>query len=76
MNNSDLFTSSPRRPHHFVTMAISSEQEALIGQVFEAYLSEHHSDDILQVIEDDNEETHQPVVVNAMTLFEENMEVI
>lgn len=57
-------------------MAISSEQEALIGRVFEAYLTEHHHDDILLVIEDANEETHQPVVVNAMTLFEANMEVM
>ncbi|XP_071334463.1 DNA helicase MCM9 isoform X3 [Trachinotus anak] len=62
------------RSHDF-SMLISLEQEALIGRVFEAYLKEHHHGDILQLIEDTNEETHQPVVVNAMTLFEANMEV-
>ncbi|XP_045916789.1 DNA helicase MCM9 isoform X2 [Micropterus dolomieu] len=56
-------------------MLISPEQEALIGRVFETYLREHHHGDILQRIADTNEETHHPVVVNAMTLFEANMEV-
>ena len=56
-------------------MLINSEQEALIGRVFETYLTEHHHGDILQLIADANEETHHPVVVNAMTLFESNMEV-
>jgi len=62
------------RSHRF-TMLISPEQKALIGRVFETYLTEHHHDDILQFITDTNEETHHPVVVNAMTLFEANMEV-
>ncbi|KAM4632879.1 DNA helicase MCM9 [Polymixia lowei] len=56
-------------------MLMSPEQEALIGQVFEAYVTEHHHGDILQIITDSNEDTHHPVVVNAMTLFEANMEV-
>ncbi|XP_028253437.1 DNA helicase MCM9 isoform X2 [Parambassis ranga] len=56
-------------------MLISPEQEALMGRVFESYLMEHHQGDILQLITDTNEETHLPVVVNAMTLFEANMEV-
>lgn len=56
-------------------MLISPEQEALIGRVFENYLTEHHHGDILQLFADTNEETHHPVVVNAMTLFEANMEV-
>ncbi|XP_053301649.1 DNA helicase MCM9 isoform X5 [Pleuronectes platessa] len=56
-------------------MLINSEQEALIGLVFETYLTEHHHGDILQLIADANEETHHPVLVNAMTLFETNMEV-
>ncbi|AWP19526.1 putative DNA helicase MCM9 [Scophthalmus maximus] len=56
-------------------MLISPEQEALIGRVFETYLTEHHHGDILQLIAYASEETHQAVVVNAMTLFEANMEV-
>ncbi|XP_034756409.1 DNA helicase MCM9 isoform X2 [Etheostoma cragini] len=56
-------------------MLISPDQEALIGRVFEAYLTEYHHGDILHLIEDTTEETHRPVVVNAMTLFEANMEV-
>ncbi|XP_036942594.1 DNA helicase MCM9 isoform X2 [Acanthopagrus latus] len=56
-------------------MMISPEQEALIGRVFETYLTDHHHGDILQLIADTDEETHRPVVVNAMTLFEANMEV-
>ncbi|XP_034555269.1 DNA helicase MCM9 [Notolabrus celidotus] len=56
-------------------MLISPEQEALIGRVFDAYLTEHHHDDILQLFSDAEEETRHSVVVNAMTLFEANMEV-
>lgn len=59
-----------------VTMLISPEQEALIGQAFDSYLIEYHHGDILQLIADVSEEDHQSVVVNAMTLFEANMEVI
>lgn len=59
-------------------MLISPEQEALIDRVFETYLTDHHHNDILQLIEEteDDEDTHRPLVVNAMTLFEANMEVI
>ncbi|XP_039882681.1 DNA helicase MCM9 isoform X1 [Simochromis diagramma] len=58
-------------------MLISPEQEALIDRVFETYLTDHHHNDILQLIEEteDNEDTHRPLVVNAMTLFEANMEI-
>ncbi|XP_029281571.1 DNA helicase MCM9 [Cottoperca gobio] len=56
-------------------MLISPDQEALIGRVFETYLSEHHHGDILHLLADTDEDTHCPVVVNAMTLFEANMEV-
>ncbi len=56
-------------------MAISPEQEALIERVFESYLTEHHRVDLLQLVADTSEETHRPVVINAMTLFEANMEV-
>ncbi|KAM9356307.1 DNA helicase MCM9 [Pholidichthys leucotaenia] len=56
-------------------MSISPEQEALIGRMFETYLMEHHHSEILQLLTDADEETHRPVVVNAMTLFEANMEV-
>lgn len=56
-------------------MAMTPEQEALICRVFDTYLSEHHHDDILLLLDDDGDETHHPVVVNAMTLFEANMEV-
>lgn len=58
------------------TMFISPEEEALIGRVFENYLTEHHHGDILQLSTDVNEDTHRSVVVNAMTLFEANMEVL
>uniref|UniRef100_A0A8C4ZH24 DNA helicase MCM9 n=1 Tax=Gadus morhua TaxID=8049 RepID=A0A8C4ZH24_GADMO len=47
----------------------------LIGQMFEAYVTEHHSDDILNIVTEACEDTHHPIVINAMTLFEANMEV-
>lgn len=57
-------------------MSISPEEKALIAQVFKTYLTEHHHEDILQLIGDEAaEETHHPVFVNAMTLFEASMEV-
>ncbi|XP_038126455.1 DNA helicase MCM9 [Cyprinodon tularosa] len=56
-------------------MLINPEEEALIGRVFETYLAEHHQDELLQLLTDINEDSHRSVVVNAMTLFEANMEV-
>uniref|UniRef100_A0AAQ5YKQ4 DNA helicase MCM9 n=1 Tax=Amphiprion ocellaris TaxID=80972 RepID=A0AAQ5YKQ4_AMPOC len=56
-------------------MMIGPEQEALIGRVFESYLTEHHHGDLLQLSGGPPEEIHRPVVVNAMTLFETSMEV-
>ncbi|XP_061785879.2 DNA helicase MCM9 [Nerophis lumbriciformis] len=56
-------------------MAISAEQEALISQMFEAYVAEYHHDVIVQLFSDNSEDIHQPLVINAMTLFEANMEI-
>uniref|UniRef100_A0A8C5EN17 MCM9 N-terminal domain-containing protein n=1 Tax=Gouania willdenowi TaxID=441366 RepID=A0A8C5EN17_GOUWI len=54
---------------------LSPEQVTLIDRVFESYLTEHHGGDINQLIANGHEQTHHTVVVNAMTLFEANMEV-
>ncbi|KAJ8396236.1 hypothetical protein AAFF_G00021030 [Aldrovandia affinis] len=56
-------------------MSMSPEQVALIGQVFESYVIEYHRSDILHILQEPDEDAHYPVVVNAMTLFEANMEV-
>ncbi|KAG7460988.1 hypothetical protein MATL_G00204800 [Megalops atlanticus] len=56
-------------------MALTAEQVVMIGQVFESYVTEHHSGDILHILAEPDEDGHYPVVVNAMTLFEANMEV-
>ena len=61
--------------HTSSSMSINPTQKDLIAQVFEAYVAEHHRGDILDVVPDACEDTHHPVVVNAMTLFEANMEV-
>ncbi|XP_005389182.1 PREDICTED: DNA helicase MCM9 [Chinchilla lanigera] len=54
---------------------MNSDQVALVGQVFESYVSEYHRSDIVLILKADDEDVHYPVVVNAMTLFETNMEV-
>ncbi|KAK7907018.1 hypothetical protein WMY93_015630 [Mugilogobius chulae] len=54
---------------------LSSEEESLIRGVFKNYVLEHHSDDIAQVIAEAEVHTHHAVVINAMNLFEANMEV-
>ncbi|KAK7133851.1 hypothetical protein R3I94_015644 [Phoxinus phoxinus] len=54
---------------------LSPDQVSLIGLVFETYVMEHHKNDVLQIFQEASEDTHYPVVVNAMTLFEDNMEV-
>ncbi|XP_033847326.1 DNA helicase MCM9 [Periophthalmus magnuspinnatus] len=54
---------------------LSSEEEALIRSVFKNYVLEHHSEDITQVITEADVHTHHPIIVNAMNLFEANMEV-
>lgn len=56
-------------------MVLSAEQVNLIGQVFESYVLEHHRDDILGILRELDDEAHYPVVVDALTLFETNMEV-
>lgn len=56
-------------------MMLSPDQVSLIGLVFETYVMEHHKNDILQIFQEASEDSHYPVVVNAMTLFEDNMEV-
>lgn len=56
-------------------MVLSAEQVALIGQVFESYVLEHHRDDLLGILREADDEAHYPVVVDAMTLFEANMEI-
>lgn len=56
-------------------MSLSPEQEAVIGRVFESYLTDHHGDDIQRLSTSPGENVHRAVLVNAMTLFEANMEV-
>ncbi|XP_004422321.1 PREDICTED: DNA helicase MCM9 [Ceratotherium simum simum] len=51
------------------------DQVTLVGQVFESYVSEYHKNDILLILKERDEDAHYPVVVNAMTLFETNMEI-
>ncbi|XP_012594574.1 DNA helicase MCM9 [Microcebus murinus] len=54
---------------------MNNDQVALVGQVFESYVSEYHKNDILLILKERDEDAHYPVVVNAMTLFETNMEI-
>nr|XP_006626499.1 PREDICTED: DNA helicase MCM9 isoform X3 [Lepisosteus oculatus] len=56
-------------------MLLSAEQVALVGNVFELYVKEHHKNHIVRILEECEEDGHRSVVVNAMTLFEANMEV-
>ncbi|XP_029452280.1 DNA helicase MCM9 isoform X2 [Rhinatrema bivittatum] len=56
-------------------MFLNTEQVALTGQVFESYLLEHHQKDLLGILKEINDDAHYPLVVNAMTLFETNMEI-
>ena len=56
-------------------MVLSTDQVNLIGQVFESYVLEHHRDDILGILREADDEAHYPVVVDALTLFETNMEI-
>ncbi|KAM5263502.1 DNA helicase MCM9 isoform 1-T1 [Ctenodactylus gundi] len=54
---------------------MNNDQVALVGQVFESYVSEFHKNDIILILKEIDEDAHYSVVVNAMTLFETNMEV-
>ncbi|XP_040206251.1 DNA helicase MCM9 isoform X2 [Rana temporaria] len=56
-------------------MYLNSEQVALVGQVFESYVLQHHQKDIVNTLIESDEDSHYSIVVNAMTLFETNMEV-
>ncbi|XP_075059088.1 DNA helicase MCM9 isoform X2 [Mixophyes fleayi] len=56
-------------------MYLYPEQVALVGQVFESYALEHHQKEINQILLESDEDAHYSVVVNAMTLFETNMEI-
>lgn len=74
-NNDCLLFQKIQMAHTSSSMVINPNQKDSIAQVFEAYVTEHHSGDILNVVTDACEDTHHPIVVNAMTLFETNMEV-
>ncbi|XP_042670512.1 DNA helicase MCM9 isoform X1 [Centrocercus urophasianus] len=56
-------------------MALRADQVSLIGQVFESYVLQHHRDDILGILRQGDDEAHYPVLVDALTLFETNMEI-
>uniref|UniRef100_A0A673IX47 MCM9 N-terminal domain-containing protein n=1 Tax=Sinocyclocheilus rhinocerous TaxID=307959 RepID=A0A673IX47_9TELE len=58
-----------------MNMMLSPDQVSFIGLAFQTYVMEHHKNDILQIFQEASEDAHYPVVVNAMTLFEDNMEV-
>ncbi|KAL6046116.1 hypothetical protein STEG23_023660 [Scotinomys teguina] len=65
----------PKEPKTFLRLKMNSDQVTLVGQVFESYVSEYHKNDILLILKEGDEDAHYPVVVNAMTLFETNMEI-
>ncbi|XP_070589532.1 DNA helicase MCM9 [Erythrolamprus reginae] len=56
-------------------MVLTTEQINLIGQVFESYVLAYHQNDILQILKEKNDDAHYPVIVDALTLFETNMEI-
>ncbi|NXJ18188.1 MCM9 helicase, partial [Dicrurus megarhynchus] len=56
-------------------MVLSADQVNLIGQVFESYVLEHHRDEILGILREADDQAHYPVIVDALTLFETNMEI-
>ncbi|XP_054832390.1 DNA helicase MCM9 isoform X1 [Eublepharis macularius] len=56
-------------------MLLNTEQVNLIGQVFESYILEYHKNDLLQILRERDDDTHYPVIVDALTLFETNMEI-
>ncbi|XP_034274585.1 DNA helicase MCM9 [Pantherophis guttatus] len=56
-------------------MVLTTEQINLIGQVFESYILAYHQNDILQILREKDDDAHYPVIVDALTLFETNMEI-
>ncbi|CAH2251968.1 DNA helicase MCM9 isoform X1 [Pelobates cultripes] len=56
-------------------MYLNSEQVNLVGQVFESYVQEHHQKQLEQILAENDEDAHYSLIVNAMTLFEANMEI-
>ncbi|XP_042301657.1 DNA helicase MCM9 isoform X1 [Sceloporus undulatus] len=56
-------------------MILNTDQINLTGQVFESYILEHHKNDILQILREKDDDAHYPVVIDALTLFETNMEI-
>ncbi|KAL4649122.1 DNA helicase MCM9 [Arapaima gigas] len=56
-------------------MLLGADQVAFIGQVFEDFVMEHHRTDLIHILQEPDEDRHYPVMVDAMTLFEANMEV-
>lgn len=56
-------------------MLLNTDQVNLIGQVFESYVLEYHKNDILHILREQDDEKHYPIVVDALTLFETNMEI-
>uniref|UniRef100_A0A8D0L6R2 DNA helicase MCM9 n=1 Tax=Sphenodon punctatus TaxID=8508 RepID=A0A8D0L6R2_SPHPU len=56
-------------------MVLNTDQINLIGQVFESYILEHHKNNLLLILKQRDDAAHYPVIVDALTLFETNMEI-
>ncbi|NXN96030.1 MCM9 helicase, partial [Rhinopomastus cyanomelas] len=56
-------------------MALGAPQVTLIGQVLESYALRQHRAELLAVLSEADPDAHYSVVVDALTLFETNMEI-
>ncbi|XP_048348123.1 DNA helicase MCM9 isoform X2 [Sphaerodactylus townsendi] len=56
-------------------MLLNTEQVNLTGQVFESYILEHHKNGLLQILREKDDDAHYSIIIDALTLFETNMEI-
>ncbi|XP_072020036.1 uncharacterized protein [Amphiura filiformis] len=54
---------------------MNSEELEEYTVIFESYVTEHHKDDIVKILLEEDDASHYPITIDAMTLFDNNVEV-
>ncbi|XP_071789182.1 uncharacterized protein [Asterias amurensis] len=56
-------------------LSFNSEQTEEHTVIFQSYVIDQHRDDLVEILLQEDDGTHYPVIIDAMTLFESNMDL-
>ncbi|XP_038046169.1 DNA helicase MCM9-like [Patiria miniata] len=58
-----------------VGVEFSSEETEEHTVILQSYVTEQHRDDLIDILLQEDDGTHFPIIIDAMTLFESNMDL-